>query len=52
MMPGAFTALWELSLQSQAAWLYGAFRFVDDARAFFKALNMTGNCFVRLMAGE
>lgn len=54
MLSGAFSALWELSRQSQAAWLYGAFRFVDDAGVFMKevALNMTGNCFVQLMAGE
>ena len=34
MMPDAFHSFWELSLQTPAAWLYGAFQFVDDAGVF------------------
>ncbi|HRQ40420.1 MAG TPA: glycosyltransferase family A protein [Chloroflexota bacterium] len=54
MMPGAFAAFWELSCHSQAAWLHGAFQFVDDSGEFLRdvTLNLTGNCFVQIMVGE
>lgn len=54
MLPGAYAAFWDLSCRSQAAWLHGAFQFVDDSGNFLRevALNMTGDCFAQLMAGE
>lgn len=54
MLPGAFSAFWELSLQSRAAWLYGGFRFVDNSDAFLRDvyLNETRNCLIQLMSGE
>ena len=54
MMPDAFTAIWELSLQSQAAWLYGGFRFVDNSGTIMRDvfLNESGNCLTQLMSGE
>ena len=54
MMPGAFTALWELSLHSRAAWLYGGFQFVDNSGTALRNvfLNETGNCLIQLMSGE
>jgi glycosyltransferase involved in cell wall biosynthesis len=54
MMPGAFKAFRDLSRQSQAAWLYGAFQLVDDAGVLLTEikLDLPGNCFAQLMAGE
>lgn len=54
MMPGAFSAFWDLSLQSQAAWLYGGFRFEDNSGVILRnvLLNETGNCLIQLMSGE
>ena len=31
MLPGVFESFWELANTSQAAWLYGAFRLVDNS---------------------
>lgn len=55
MMPSAFKAMWDLSLQyEQAAWLYGGFRFVDNSGKAMRDvfLNETGNCLIQIMSGE
>jgi glycosyltransferase involved in cell wall biosynthesis len=54
MMPGAFKAMWDLSIQNDAAWLYGGFRFVDNSGNIKRDvyLHETGNCLIQLMSGE
>lgn len=54
MLPGAFICLREAAEKSQAAWVYGGFRMVDDAGATIDDVNppLAGNCFVQLMASE
>jgi glycosyltransferase involved in cell wall biosynthesis len=52
--PGALAALRQLAIDSQAAWLYGGFRLVDNSGASLAEIQptLTGNCFVQVMASE
>lgn len=54
MLPDAFESLWELASASQAAWLYGAFRLVDNAGKTVVEVfpDERDNCYVQLIAGE
>lgn len=54
MLPGAFHSLWELSLTTDAAWLYGSSQLVDrEGRPLLQLRHdVRGNCFVQVMAGE
>jgi glycosyltransferase involved in cell wall biosynthesis len=52
--PGALAAWRELATHSQAGWLYGGFRLVDNSGAALAEIQLTlaGNCFVQVMASE
>ena len=52
--PGAIAALRELARDSQASWLYGAFRLVDNQGKTLAEIqpSLSGNCFVQVMASE
>jgi glycosyltransferase involved in cell wall biosynthesis len=54
MMPGAFSALLNVAERTQAAWLYGGFRMVDNSGATVTDIhpNETGNCSIQMMAWE
>jgi glycosyltransferase involved in cell wall biosynthesis len=54
MLPGAFESFWELTNSSQAAWLYGAFRLVDNSGKTITEIypDEIGNCFIQLIAWE
>lgn len=54
LAPGALQHLWELSLDSRAAWLYGTTQLVDREHRPLLQLRhqLTGNCFIQVMAGE
>jgi glycosyltransferase involved in cell wall biosynthesis len=54
MLPGAFESFWELADTSQAAWLYGAFRLVDNAGRTITEIypDEVGNCYIQLIAWE
>jgi hypothetical protein len=54
MMPGAFKALLEVAESSNAAWVYGAFKMVDNAGATVTEIfpDETGNCCIQMMAWE
>jgi glycosyltransferase involved in cell wall biosynthesis len=54
MLPGAFERFWELDNTSQAAWIYGAFRLVDNSgRTIIEICpDEIGNCFIQLIAWE
>jgi hypothetical protein len=54
MLPGAFDSLWKLASISDAAWLYGGFRLVDNQGKTIAEIfpEETGNCFVQLVAWE
>jgi glycosyltransferase involved in cell wall biosynthesis len=54
MLPGAFESLWELASTSHAAWLYGAFRLVDNQGQTIVEVfpEETGNCLIQLVAWE
>jgi glycosyltransferase involved in cell wall biosynthesis len=54
MVPGAFDALLNVARSSTAAWVYGAFRLVDNAGATVTEISPddTGNCCIQMMAWE
>lgn len=54
MLPGAFKCFWQMSKKTKAAWLYGAFRFVDDYGQVITELfpDEVGNCLMQLIAWE
>lgn len=54
MLPGAFERFWELDETGQAAWLYGAFRLVDNSGRTITEIypDEEGNCFIQLIAWE
>ena len=54
MLPGAFEALLRAAGSSKAAWVYGAFRLVDNAGVTITEIrpDETGNCCIQLMAWE
>lgn len=54
MLPGAFNSFWELASSSQAAWLYGGFRLVDNTGDPITEIcpDETGNCYIQLIASE
>ena len=54
MLPGVFENFWEMANTNQAAWLYGAFRLVDDADTTITEIfpDETGNCLMPLIAWE
>jgi len=54
LLPGALNAFWELSHDSDAAWLYGASQLVDrqDQPLIQLHHNLSGNILVQVMAGE
>ncbi|MGD2156274.1 MAG: glycosyltransferase family A protein [Anaerolineales bacterium] len=54
MLPGAFESFWKLTNSSQATWLYGAFRLVDNSGKTITEIypGEIGNCFIQLIAWE
>lgn len=54
MLPGAFEALLHVANPSTAAWVYGAFRLVDNSGATVTEIcpDETGNCSIQMMAWE
>jgi glycosyltransferase involved in cell wall biosynthesis len=54
MMPGAFNRFWELSKNSDADWIYGSFKVVNNAGEFVTTVipSDIGNCFVQALASE
>lgn len=52
--PGAMQHFWELSIQTDAAWLYGSSQLVDrQGRSLIQLHHrLQGNCFLQAMAGE
>ena len=54
MLLGALERLWELADTSRAAWLYGAFRLVDNQGKTIAEVfpEETGNCFIQLVSWE
>jgi hypothetical protein len=54
MLPRAFESFWDLANNSQAAWLYGGFRVVDNTGKLIKEIypEEVGNCYIQLMASE
>lgn len=54
MLPGAFEGLLRLASTSDAAWLYGAFRLVDNQGKTIVDVfpEEIGNCFMQLLASE
>lgn len=55
LLPGALSALWELSQQNQdAAWLYGSYQTVDNNGALVSVWHprLMGHIFPHLVAGE
>ena len=54
ILPDAFRYFWELAHSSNAAWLYGAFRLVDNAGERITDIHPAekGNCSIQLMAWE
>ena len=54
MMPGAFETLLRVAEESNAAWIHGAFRMVDNAGVTVADIhpNEEGNCSIQMMAWE
>jgi len=54
MLPGAFEALLNVASSSKAAWVYGAFRLVDNSGTKVTEICPveTGNCLIQMMAWE
>lgn len=54
LLPGAWNALWQLQRESEAAWLYGAYRTVDNNGRLVEEIRAEtiGNAFAPLVAGE
>ena len=54
MMPGAFATLLTVAESTKAAWIYGAFRMVDNSGETVAELfpDETGNCSIQMMAWE
>lgn len=54
MMPGAFNRFWKLANSSKAAWLYGAYRLVDNTGKTITEIHpdLARNCFMQVLAWE
>jgi glycosyltransferase involved in cell wall biosynthesis len=54
MLPGAFETLLSIASASKAAWVYGAFRLVDNSGKTVTEIcpDETGNCCIQMMAWE
>lgn len=54
MLPGALDAFWRLDQESDAIWLYGSYRSVDNEANLVEEIRpgVTGNIFAILVAGE
>lgn len=54
ILPGAFGEFWDLANRREAAWLYGAFRFVDNSGEEVLEIfpDEEGNCLIQLIAWE
>lgn len=54
MLPGAFEAFQSAARGSEAGWLCGGFRLVDNQTRLIATIHpaYSGNCFVQLMASE
>jgi glycosyltransferase involved in cell wall biosynthesis len=54
MLPGAFQSLRQLAETSSAAWVYGAFRFVDNASKTVAEIfpGEEGNCHIQMLFWE
>lgn len=54
MFPDAFANFWDLANSSNAAWLYGAFRLVNNAGERITDIfpDESGNCSIQLLAWE
>jgi glycosyltransferase involved in cell wall biosynthesis len=54
MAPDAFNRFWNLSKNSDAAWIYGSFTVVNNASEVVTTIKPrdTGNCFVQALASE
>lgn len=54
MMPGAFDALLNVATTTNAAWVHGAFRMVDNSGEKVTDIfpDETGNCCIQMMAWE
>ena len=54
ILPEAFQYFWELSHASQARWLYGAFRLVDNEGGTVAEVfpNEIDNCYIQLLSWE
>jgi glycosyltransferase involved in cell wall biosynthesis len=54
MLPGAFRSLLQIAETTDAAWIHGGFRMVDNAGATVGDLfpDETGNCSIQMMAWE
>jgi glycosyltransferase involved in cell wall biosynthesis len=54
VLPGALESLWKLASTSHAAWLYGAYRLVDNQGKTITEVfpDEVGNCFIQLIAWE
>ncbi len=54
MVPGAFRKFWELAENSQAGWIHGGFKMVDNAGDTVAEIypDETGNCLMQVIAWE
>lgn len=54
MLPGAYHSLLHVAETSKAAWIYGAFRLVDNSGSTVIEIHPdeTGNCLLQMMAWE
>lgn len=54
MLPGALKAFWALSLETDAAWLYGAWEAMDDAGNVTERFqpSLQGDVYAEFVAGE
>jgi glycosyltransferase involved in cell wall biosynthesis len=54
ILPGAFEAFWETTRNSSAAWIYGAFRMVDNAGEKIVDIypDEANNCLINLVSWE
>jgi glycosyltransferase involved in cell wall biosynthesis len=54
MLPGAFDAFWQATLNSSAAWIHGAFGMVDnDGKKIVDIFpDESGNCLINLVSWE
>lgn len=54
MLPGVFEDFWQLAQKTEAAWLYGAFRLVDNSGNIVVEISPgdQGNCFIQVIFWE